>query len=78
MIRLPLAFKILVMVCLKKSLIKFLILFYPVDKLRSREMGGSGLGVSIVKRIVEKHNGELLVNSIPNIGTLFILKFIKI
>ena len=62
----------------KEELDKIFEPFYRVDKSRSREMGGSGLGLSIVKKIIEKHNGELMVNSIPNIGTSFILKFNKI
>ena len=62
----------------KEELDKIFEPFYRVDKSRSREMGGSGLGLSIVKKIIEKHNGELMVNSIPNIGTSVILKFNKI
>ena len=62
----------------KEELDKIFEPFYRVDKSRSREMGGSGLGLSIVKKIIEKLNGELMVNSIPNIGTSFILKFNKI
>ena len=62
----------------KEELDKIFEPFYRVDKSRFREMGGSGLGLSFVKKIIEKHNGELMVNSIPNIGTSFILKFNKI
>lgn len=37
--------------------------FYCVDKSRSREQGGSGLGLSIVKSVIEKHGGEIKVQS---------------
>lgn len=37
--------------------------FYRVDQSRSREQGGSGLGLSIVKHIVEAHNEKILVQS---------------
>ena len=37
--------------------------FYRVDQSRSREQGGSGLGLSIVKHIVEAHNETVLINS---------------
>ncbi len=47
--------------------------FYCVDKSRSRELGGSGLGLSIVKAIVEKHNGNIEVESIVGENTTFIL-----
>lgn len=49
--------------------------FYRVDKSRSREMGGSGLGLSIVKKIIDKHNGKIYVNSMPNWGTTFTIQF---
>jgi two-component system phosphate regulon sensor histidine kinase PhoR len=45
--------------------------FYRADKDRSREMGGSGLGLSIVKHIIEAHNQTLNVRSTPGIGTTF-------
>mgnify|MGYP002863029243 CR=1 FL=1 len=45
--------------------------FYRVDKTRSRDMGGSGLGLSIVKHILELHNSQVKVESEPNKGTKF-------
>ncbi len=45
--------------------------FYRVDKARSRKMGGSGLGLSIVKWIVEAHKGRIEVKSKPGQGTCF-------
>ncbi|MDQ1265307.1 MAG: two-component system, OmpR family, phosphate regulon sensor histidine kinase PhoR [Bacteroidota bacterium] len=48
--------------------------FYTVDKSRSRKLGGSGLGLSIVKHIVKLHNGEITVESSPNQGTTFTVK----
>lgn len=43
--------------------------FYKVDPSRSRESGGSGLGLSIVKTIIEKHNGEIVFESEMNVFT---------
>ena len=37
--------------------------FYRVDQSRSREQGGSGLGLSIVKHIIEAHNQQIFVKS---------------
>lgn len=45
--------------------------FYRVDKGRSREMGGSGLGLSIVKWITELHHGHVEVESSPGQGSTF-------
>lgn len=45
--------------------------FYRVDKSRSRSIGGSGLGLSIVKSIIERHNGTIYVDSVPGRGTVF-------
>jgi len=49
--------------------------FYRVDKSRNRKVEGSGLGLSIVKRIVYKYNGTIDVKSTYNAGTTFNLIF---
>jgi len=45
--------------------------FYRVDQSRSREQGGSGLGLSIVKHIVEAHHQKVFVESTLGKGTTF-------
>ena len=47
--------------------------FYAVNKSHSRSLGGSGLGLSIVERIIEKHNGKIEVESKLGVGTTFII-----
>ena len=43
--------------------------FYKVDKARTREYGGSGIGLSIVKKIIEDHGGRIWATSKEGIGT---------
>jgi two-component system, OmpR family, phosphate regulon sensor histidine kinase PhoR len=45
--------------------------FYRVDSSRSRKQGGSGLGLSIVKHIIEAHNQTIHVRSTPELGSTF-------
>ena len=45
--------------------------FYRVDKSGNRSMGGSGLGLSIVKHIIEAHGEQIFVESQPEIGSEF-------
>lgn len=45
--------------------------FYRVDKSRSRQMGGAGLGLATVKAIVEKHGGQISVADNPDGGSVF-------
>jgi two-component system sensor histidine kinase BaeS len=47
--------------------------FYRADKSRSRLTGGSGIGLTIVKTLVEAHQGRITVNSKPGSGTEFVI-----
>jgi len=45
--------------------------FYRVDKTRSREFGGAGLGLAIARWIVQQHRGRIQVESTLGAGSIF-------
>lgn len=49
--------------------------FYCVDKSRSKKLGGSGLGLSIVKHIAKIHNAKIELKSQQGVGTSIRVKF---
>jgi signal transduction histidine kinase len=51
--------------------------FYRVDEARSREFGGAGLGLSIVKTLAEAHGGQVEVRSILGQGSTFTVSLPK-
>ncbi len=48
--------------------------FYRVDKARSREAGGAGLGLSIARGIASAHGGALQLSSVPGQGTIVVVR----
>lgn len=51
--------------------------FYRVDRSRSRDTGGTGLGLAIVKHIANRHQAQLIIESMPGKGSTFTLRFPK-
>ncbi|MED1864617.1 ATP-binding protein [Fictibacillus nanhaiensis] len=51
--------------------------FYRGEKSRNREHGGSGIGLTIVKRIVEAHDGQIWINEEYKQGTEVKIKFFR-
>ncbi len=49
--------------------------FYRVERSRSREQGGAGLGLSIVKSICAAHGAAVAVESTPDLGSRFCIRF---
>lgn len=51
--------------------------FFKADKSRNRGVSGSGLGLSIVQKIIDMHQGSIAVSSQPNEGTTFTVRLPK-
>jgi len=49
--------------------------FFRVDKSRSRELGGVGLGLALVREIVRVHDGSICIKSGKTVGTIFEVTF---
>jgi len=58
----------------EKDIDKIFESFYRVDKTRSRELGGTGLGLTIVKHIIGAHKGRVKVKNSLGMGTTFIVE----
>lgn len=61
----------------RESLDRIFERFYRVESSRSRQQGGSGLGLSIVKHVAEAHGGEITVESEFEKGSVFRLRIPK-
>jgi len=48
--------------------------FYQVDSASARDQGGKGIGLALVKELVELHQGSITVSSIPNEGSTFTIE----
>lgn len=51
--------------------------FFTVDKSRSRKNGGAGIGLSIVKSVIESHKGSITISDNVDSGSIFTIKFKK-
>ena len=49
--------------------------FYRTDKSRNKNSGGTGLGMSIVKKIIDIHKGNIKIESFENVGTTITIFF---
>ena len=49
--------------------------FYRTDKSRNKNSGGTGLGMSILKKIIDIHKGKININSKENVGTTITISF---
>ena len=50
--------------------------FFRIDKARSREAGGNGLGLPIAKQLIEGYQGEISVESALGVGTIFHIRLL--
>lgn len=58
----------------RRELARIMDRFYQVDRTLSRQCGGAGLGLSIVKFIVDAHGGQIDIESDPDQGSRFTVR----
>jgi len=58
----------------RKELPKIWDRFYRVEKSRARKTGGSGLGLFLVKEIIQLHEGKIEINSKEGKGTIVTIR----
>ena len=51
--------------------------FVRIKNEKTRNITGSGLGLSIVKKVVELYNGTISVDSVPDVGSTFTVRLPK-
>ena len=51
--------------------------FYRVNKSRSRKTSGAGLGLAVVKAIIERHGWSISADSTPDVGTEFTIRLYR-
>jgi signal transduction histidine kinase len=51
--------------------------FVRIKNEKTRNISGSGLGLSIVKKVIELYNGIITVDSVPDVGTTFTVRLPK-
>ncbi|MDR1472950.1 MAG: HAMP domain-containing histidine kinase [Lactobacillales bacterium] len=61
----------------KEDLDKIFHRFYRIDKARTRQKGGNGLGLSIAQQLIENYHGKISVESKINQGTIFSINIPK-
>ncbi len=61
----------------KEALVKIFEKFFRVDSSLTYQVSGTGLGLAIVKHIIDKHNGNIVVESTVNVGSKFIVTLPK-
>lgn len=61
----------------EKDLSRIFDRFYRTDESRTSPQSGSGIGLAIVKKIIEDHNGRIWVESIENQGTTFHINLLR-
>jgi signal transduction histidine kinase len=49
--------------------------FVRIKNDKTKNISGSGLGLSIIRKLIDKYNGKIEVSSTPDLGSTFIVRF---